>query len=967
MFRFLFGITIHSQEVPTVSAPPNGGQNNPNYWSRSGNLGNGNNNQNNIFGTKWNSPIYTVTGDGFGGGNNYRMKLNGLFTNQFNQYSINGFSFAQGVNTTGYLLLGERNNSMTTGEDIYFDKGAYSLLHLNGQGSQFQEFGYRPWMKTGITFTGNRDLSYMGLRKLSTNTNEEDITETVFLWSDNANNSSGPDKLVFRFSGYGGIDGGSVSSNRISNTDLDGLHVAQFTGFGLMGLGNTFGTNAAGMNAANYIEPQSLMHMSYDWRPGNSNEPYGFLQITYRRDQGNVIGVGETTQDGLRLGIDNTVQSSGGQQFLSGYLRWQENSPFIVQTDWNNNAGGINNGERLRVCTIGSPGVPNPAGAPNNNITRVAISHRGNEPVTEPRSLLHLGYNTSGGVLNATDGWRDWMDVGTYTNIGSDNMYIGMKPEGNDRFDAIINWGDNQVAGTSPNGPDYLRFIFTSTTTALPPGQGDPVSQSNDGLEVMRMDPGLASTLPNTNYGMVGIGNFSNTNPNNPAPIDAKLDIDGDLRIREVTQDNSLTRFLVIDPNDENRVHYADFTIPQNTGQGFEACPPAGNPNLINSDVHINLNDNNLYFEGNNPTNTQNNVGIGHLCGTPLKAKLSVLQQGTGGIGVLSEVQSNYVFGQSSISPTAVNGTCSGNGAPFYIGLVGDSYGFSTQANYGVYARAVNGAINYAGYFDGEVYVVGSVTTMAGNVLASDQMFKNNINDLTNSLYLINQLQPRTYEFDTINFSDFNFETDQQMGLIAQEVEQVLPNIVSNHVRPAQYDSLGNIIAQEITYKGVEYEELIPLLIGGIKEQQSELDEKDSLINDLNVRLSNLENCLSGLLPILCQINNSSIEQTNEEVKSDIKDAIEVHLSDRNNIVLNQNVPNPFAERTVITYSIPETVEEAQIHFYDASGKLIETVVINDRGNGQLNVFANDLSTGVYTYSLVADGRIVATKRMMKE
>ena len=86
----------------------------------------------------------------------------------------------------------------------------------------------------------------------------------------------------------------------------------------------------------------------------------------------------------------------------------------------------------------------------------------------------------------------------------------------------------------------------------------------------------------------------------------------------------------------------------------------------------------------------------------------------------MSEVQSNYVFGQSSISPTAVNGTCSGSGAPFYIGLVGDSYGFSTQANYGVYARAVNGAINYAGYFDGEVYVVGSVTTMAGNVLASD-------------------------------------------------------------------------------------------------------------------------------------------------------------------------------------------------------------------------------------------------------
>jgi hypothetical protein len=29
-------------------------------------------------------------------------------------------------------------------------------------------------------------------------------------------------------------------------------------------------------------------------------------------------------------------------------------------------------------------------------------------------------------------------------------------------------------------------------------------------------------------------------------------------------------------------------------------------------------------------------------------------------------------------------------------------------------------------------------------------------------------------------------------------------------------------------------------------------------------------------------------------------------------------------------------------------------------------VFANDLSSGIYTYTLVADGKIVATKKMMK-
>jgi hypothetical protein len=60
-------------------------------------------------------------------------------------------------------------------------------------------------------------------------------------------------------------------------------------------------------------------------------------------------------------------------------------------------------------------------------------------------------------------------------------------------------------------------------------------------------------------------------------------------------------------------------------------------------------------------------------------------------------------------------------------------------------------------------------------------------------------------------------------------------------------------------------------------------------------------------------------------------------------------------------------VKKAQIHFYDANGKLINSVEIQERGLGQINVFANDLSTGMYTYTLVADGQIVATKKMMKQ
>ena len=90
-------------------------------------------------------------------------------------------------------------------------------------------------------------------------------------------------------------------------------------------------------------------------------------------------------------------------------------------------------------------------------------------------------------------------------------------------------------------------------------------------------------------------------------------------------------------------------------------------------------------------------------------------------------------------------------------------------------------------------------------------------------------------------------------------------------------------------------------------------------------------------------------------------------LSDRNAIVLSQNVPKPFAESTVIQYNIPADMHQAQIHFYDNLGKLISSVDITERGNGELKVFANDLSTGIYTYNLVADGKSLPLKKMIKQ
>lgn len=1037
-----------------------------------------------------------------------RMQLNGSLS-----YGVDGLP-AQAK--SGYLLIG---NDIPLNNDLFSNGfGAFSMLHLAGRDGQFvQEFGYRNWMKTGVTFTDNTDLSYIGLRQVGTG---YDKTETTITWADNASGAQGPDDMVFRFTGWNNPNTNSASSinstNLMTTDDEDGLHIARFTGDGYMALGNTFGINGVNTPPNLYVRPSSLLHMSHTYIPGQNQ--WGFMQVTYR-------GLtGETANDGLRLGIDQ-----GGT--TNGYLRWQENTPFIVQTDWNANAGGIQQGERMRVTSVNSPGVPQPATiVAGGNMTRVAISHRGDQPITEPRSLLHLGYNTGTSLLPGliVDGWRDWMDVGTFTNIGSDNMYVGMKEEGTDRYDAVVSWGDNQVSGATPNGPDNLRFIFTSTTTALT-GQGDPVSQSNDGLEVARMEPDVASTMSTTNYGMMGVGNFSPTGPNTgPADVvDAKLDIDGDLRIRTVTEDSTLNQILVIDSTDHNRVHWRSIesfigtddqnliqpTIDCNTGilnLGIEggnnvqvdlSCLSGGSisdihnglststtipgyhalgQNLIGgsgaellNDREIPMNDWNIVFTNNGSANgNKNRIGVGtstpnakfHVnldanLSSPVPTAVSITNSAVGtannsigqktrvdgqnlvNVGGITEVNNaEYGMGQNIVvesgldsrglnsharygssnnigiqgigsstltypGVTNIGVVGNGNNASYNIGgqfvavntpgsnpginnngVLASASGAETniavraQASggtnaYGVYADAGGATTtNYAGYFNGPVYVNGTITS-------SDENLKTNINAMTNGLDIIHQLEPKTFEYDQVGYPSMNLASGMQYGLIAQDVEMILPEIVSDNTHPAKYDTLGTLIYPEVTFKGLNYEQFIPILIKGMQEQQEQIDSLqtannqsnnygDSLeqvVSSLNDRLTQLENCLSNILPALCQANQMMIESTPDEVQETLRHTLDVELSNGNNIVLNQNVPNPFAEKTVITYSIPQTVGKAQIHFYDGTGKLINSVEINERGNGQLNVYASDLSMGVYTYSLVADGQIISTKRMVKQ
>lgn len=172
-------------------------------------------------------------------------------------------------------------------------------------------------------------------------------------------------------------------------------------------------------------------------------------------------------------------------------------------------------------------------------------------------------------------------------------------------------------------------------------------------------------------------------------------------------------------------------------------------------------------------------------------------------------------------------------------------------------------------------------------------------------------------------------------GFIAQQVDTVLPEIVHE-------DLNGK--------KTMAYSEIIPYLVEALKEEHV---RNDSLAAQLNNLQTQINSC--------CQNNTLHSQQSGGNININ-----EVELNDAQSIVLEQNVPNPFAEQTVIPYFLPDNVMKAQMLFYNAEGKLINSVDLQGRGKGRLNVFANDLSNGIYTYTLVADGQVMDSKRMVK-
>ena len=280
---------------------------------------------------------------------------------------------------------------------------------------------------------------------------------------------------------------------------------------------------------------------------------------------------------------------------------------------------------------------------------------------------------------------------------------------------------------------------------------------------------------------------------------------------------------------------------------------------------------------------------------------------------------------------------------------VGSLYGVTAQGSQnGVVADGKTNGVyatggNWAGYFGGNVYSTGSYQT-------SDGKLKTNIADVSSAMDIINKLSPKTYQYrQDGNYKLMNLPVGNHYGLIAQDVEKVLPNLVKDakfETRLAHHEVKGQPISQQpngsgpqtsqapspsaasipsetIDFKALNYVELIPILIKGIQEQQQQIDELKKLIE--KIAPGGTKNLLIGSL--------------------------------------GQNTPNPVSNSTRIQYNIPSNNTTAQLLLTDNAGRTVKTIQLTS--SGFINLNTSRLSSGTYNYSLLIDGKIVETKNMI--
>lgn len=408
---------------------------------------------------------------------------------------------------------------------------------------------------------------------------------------------------------------------------------------------------------------------------------------------------------------------------------------------------------------------------------------------------------------NLTLGYRPVMREGFLATRGEALYYGGVL----DGVDSGILW--SFLTGVS-GSPGVFKFIYTGHN------QTATVASSTPGLELGRFQP--AATL---NEGYFGVGDWTTAS----ATPDERLDIlDRTVKIRRLIpdyNDNSLDNVVVADA--AGRLHWRDastlsdcdweVTGTDNVVTAYAAGPLAGCPDESNN-VGIGTANPGAKLDilkvvnGGGATDIGVNVRMGTTSTNNYGGNADVYS-GTGAFnmgwrGSAMNAARDWGLDGNAAMNNMVN-TNTWNGARV-VGVRGFADGNFLQPTnnirgiWGIGLNPISGAWGYGGWFDGYAYC------SLGIWGPSDASLKQNVEPLANAMDVIGQLQPMSYNYRWADYPTMALDDRLHYGLIAQDLENVLPALVQQSGQPAALDSLGNVTIPAVDFKAVNYEGLIP-------------------------------------------------------------------------------------------------------------------------------------------------------------
>lgn len=297
----------------------------------------------------------------------------------------------------------------------------------------------------------------------------------------------------------------------------------------------------------------------------------------------------------------------------------------------------------------------------------------------------------------------------------------------------------------------------------------------------------------------------------------------------------------------------------------------------------------------------------------------------------------NSAFGTSALGTVLVTADCYG------------SYNSAFGADAGPTAWTVCENINNTTALGANTKITGSnqirlgdpnVTSIGGQVswtTLSDGRFKRDIQKDVAGLDFINALNPVSYTLDKAAINKFLGISDngqaantaakatpqRQIGFVAQEVEAI--------VKKSGY------------------------VFSGIEAPQNEGDPYTIRYAEFVVPLVKAVQELSGQVADLKQ----QLKKYTDEPTTRLDGTVGTGA------FLYQNNPNPFVANTDIQMEIPDSYRQANVIVYNLEGKQLKNIEVTERGKTVVTISGNELGAGMYLYTLMVDGKVVDTKRLI--